>query len=397
MDYLQFLITGLVKLWTDETLNFLVPKVQRWKDIQTGWTESSPAINAVIWALGIVLAGVITFAVINARREKAKRLERERIYFERKAVEKELEQKHINLLSEAIKLTGISQPYRVLDSFDIFQHLIQRYESKQKFSEQESGYFKQLVGEIKDKVGFNKIEKTLQLGSTRDIQKDQPVKIIVKKKDQVLEYPSTVIETKSDQLILDSSKIDLDFLGLDLNTKIDVNFYRESDAGYSLSTTLSARPNREKNLLYLKHPAKMDRVQARSFSRMEVHFRFSFYHIPKDKFNKVEIDHNLDKCENLPVFAGDTDDISGGGLAFRTQKKTAKGDFLYLNFQMLSDEHTEPLLSEVVWSHKGKEDKGYMVRAKFYHITDNMQDGLMKFIYQMQRRFARRLKFAPKR
>ncbi|HUU27817.1 MAG TPA: hypothetical protein VM123_08395, partial [archaeon] len=175
MDYLQFLITGLVKLWTDETLNFLVPKVQRWKDIQTGWTESSPAINAVIWALGIVLAGVITFAVINARREKAKRLERERIYFERKAVEKELEQKHINLLSEAIKLTGISQPYRVLDSFDIFQHLIQRYESKQKFSEQESGYFKQLVGEIKDKVGFNKIEKTLQLGSTRDIQKDQPV------------------------------------------------------------------------------------------------------------------------------------------------------------------------------------------------------------------------------
>ena len=152
----------------------------------------------------------------------------------------------------------------------------------------------------------------------------------------------------------------------------------------------------DKSIL-LKHPKLLNRDQARSFSRMEVVFKFSYYLIPKDKFDNIEIDRNLEFCASMPVFMAMTVDISGGGIAYHTRKKVKKGDFLYLNFQQLSEEHEEAVIAECVWGGLDESTKQYLVRCRFYNITDTAQDTLMKFIYQMQRKAARKMKFAPKK
>jgi len=398
VNYFLSYLDALLGLLNKELSQYLVPRAQRWKEIQAGWIDSSQqAMGIIIWILGILFAAVVVFAIINTRRENAKRKERERVYFERKAVEKELDKREIALLLEAIKQTGFSQPYRILDSFDIFQHLLNKYEEKQKFTGHEHRYFHQLVDEIKEKLGYNKIEETVQLESTREIRKGQLFKIVLKKNDKVYEYPSALVDNDDEKMVLDGSKLDLDFIPIDLNTAVMVQFYRDSDAGYNFTTTLLKPPDRENQLLYLKHPQRLNRVQARNFSRMEVKFRFSFYHIPKSRSDPIEIDRNLEYCDNLPVYVAESEDISGGGIAFYTQKKVMKGDYLYLNFQMLSEEHSEPVPAEVVWSGKNKDKNSFLVRAKYYHITDATQDALMKFVYQIQRKMARRMKFAPKR
>jgi len=178
-----------------------------------------------------------------------------------------------------------------------------------------------------------------------------------------------------------------------------VQFYRESDAGYKFSTSPLGPPDKEKKELYLKHPKdkKLIRDQARSFSRMDVRFGFSYYHIAKDKFNTIEIDNNLYKCEMLPVFSAESIDISGGGLAFFTRHPVKKGDYLYLNFQQLSEEHREPVLCQVVHIGRSEEQNCFIVRASYHNINDTAQDTIMRFIYQMQRKAARKLKFAPKK
>ena len=261
----------------------------------------------------------------------------------------------------------------------------------------EHKYFHQMVDVIKGVLGFNKIEEAVQLQSTEEIRKGQEVKITLKKDDQIYEYPSKVEDNSDKQIVLDASKLDLDFMPITLQTPFTINFFRESDAGYDFRTTLIKPPVAEEKLIYLKHPGKLNRVQARNFSRMEVFFKFSFFHLPKNKFNPIEIDQNLEYCDILPVFTANTVDISGGGIAFSARKQVGKGDHLYLNFQMLSDEHREPVLSEVVWTGKDKGKDMNLVRAKFAHITDTTQETLMKFIYQIQRKAARRMKFAPKR
>jgi len=398
VNYLKYLLDVMVGILTGETLGHLVPHAQRWKDIQKGMVASTQsAFNIILWILGIVVIGLIVFTIINTHKERAKVREQERVYFERKAVEKGLDQKHVNMLSEAVKLIELDQPFRILDSFDIFQHLIQKFESQQSFSDQEIRYFQEMVAQIKDKLGFNKIEMAVQIDSTKQIQKEQHLKIALKKGDQIYEYPAVLVDNRDNQMILDSSKIDLGFLQLDMNTPIEVDFYRENDAGYHFITTLHSLPNREKKFLGLKHTSELRRNQARNFSRMEVNFRFNFYHVPKAKFESIEIDRNLARCENLPVFVGETIDVSGGGLAFHARKKVVKGDCLLLNFQMLSEEHSEPVLAGVVWSSMEKDSNLILVRAKFYNITDKMREQLMKFIYQMQRKYARKLKFAPKK
>ena len=398
MSQLLSFLVRLTDYWASETLYHLLPRAQRWKDIQSGWADSSSeTANIVAWTVGILLVGLIVFAIINTRREAAKNRVRERVYFERKAVEKELDKKHVKLLSDAITVTGFSHPYKVLDSFDVFQHLVEDYHKRVEFTEHEHKYFHQMVDEIKGVLGFNKIEEAVQLQSTEEIRKGQGVKITLKKDDQVYEYPSKVEDNSDKQIVLDASNLDLDFMPITMQTPIAINFFRESDAGYDFTTTLIKPPVAEEKLIYLKHPGKLNRVQARNFSRMEVFFKFSFFHLPKNKFNPIEIDQNLEYCNILPVFTASTVDISGGGIAFSARKPVGKGDHLYLNFQMLSDEHREPVLSEVVWTEKDKGKDMNLVRAKFDHITDTTQETLMKFIYQIQRKAARKMKFAPKR
>lgn len=400
MSQLLSFLTRVADYLAGETLYHLLPRAQRWKDIQSGWAESSgEAVGIVAWTLGILLVGLLIFAIINTRREATKNRERERVYFERKAVEKELDKKQINLLSEAIKVTGLSHPYRVLDSFDIFQHLVEDYHKKVEFTKHEHVYFHQTVDEIKGALGFNEIEEALQLQSTEEIHKGQEIKIVLMKGDQPYEYPSKLEYNRDDHMVLDASKLDLDFIPLTMQTPITANFFRESDAGYNFTTTLKEPPVAEEKKIRLKHPKTLNRVQARNFSRMEVFFRFSLHHLPKGMFNPIEIDNNLEHCNTLPVYIASTVDISGGGIAFNTRKNVNKGDYLYLNFQMLSDQHHEPVLAEIVWTgeDKGKEKNISLVRAKFYNITDATKETLMKFIYQIQRKAARRLKFAPKK
>ncbi len=380
----------------------LVPRVQRWKDIQQGMTQQAKgSVNLAIWLFSLMAVGVAVFIILQTRRDRARRKVQEQLYFERKAAEKELEAGQVALLSRAIQASGLEQPYRLLDSYDIFIGVMTRFEEKIAFSEQEHRHYHQLIDEIKNKLGFNKIEQAVQLESSREIYQGQPMRLLLSSPEGQMEYLVSLVENDEKRMLLEASQVDLELLeGVRAETPLEVTFYRESDASYRFVTTLEAPPDREKRLIALRHPRQLERKQARQFSRMEVRFRFSFHHLPKKDFNPVEIDRNLEKCERLPVYAGDSEDISGGGIAFQTRKRTAKGDFLYLNFQMLSDEHNEPLLAEVVWSGKDKnaqEQNLWIVRARFYDITDKMRDGLMKFIYQMQRRNARRLKFAPKK
>jgi len=398
MNDLIISLCGLIyNLPADEAYH-LVPKMQRWKSIQSGWEESSgAAMWYIIYGLGFIILGLLVFAVVNQRREAVKRREREIVYFRRKAVDKELDEKQLKLLSEAVEATGLSQPYRVLDSFDIFQSMFHAYEEKQNFTEQEHQYFHQVHDEIKDKLGFTKIEEAVPLEESTEIRVGREVKLQFKKDGQEYQYPSSVLVNTDKAITLDGTNFDVDFIKPNEGTSVEVRFYREGDAGYQFSTSFLDLSQLEKGKIVLKHPAKLIRIQARNFSRMDVSFSFNFFHIMKSDFNTVEIDSNLILCDSLPVYIGETMDISGGGLALNTRKKVNKGDFIYLNFQMLSEQLNQSILSEVVWQGKDKERNVLLVRAKFYDITDKERDELMRFVSQMQRKFARRLKFAPKR
>lgn len=392
------LLTVLLKL-AELAYSLPVPHAQRWKSVQQGWSESSgQATQIVPWIMGLLVIGALLFGIIYIRRDKARQREREFVYYQRKSQEKGLDPQCLKLLDQAVKTVGIEQPFRILDSYDIFQHVMETYEHKSDFSEQERAYFNQMADKIKEGLGFRQIEEAVPLTTSHEIKPGQIVKIRLSRDGQEFEFDSAVLNNDEKMMSLDGTAMDFDYLGLGMDAVMDVAFYRESDAGYSLKSMMARMPDTEKKIIFLKHPKKMERSQARNFSRMEVCFPFSYYHLEKDKFNKIEIDTNLAACDNRPVYRGESVDISGGGIAFNTFRKIGKGDFLYLNFQMLSENHSEPLLAEVVWTGQDKKRETiYLVRAKFYSITDKMQDELMKFVYQMQRRVARRMKFSPKR
>ncbi|MCE5273140.1 PilZ domain-containing protein [bacterium] len=399
MQQLSTVLVAVLLRLAELTRNQLIPHAQRWRAVQKGWGESSSHASEIIpWVMGVLVVSAFVFAIVFTRRERAKQKEREFVYYQRKAAEKGLDPQCLKLMEQAVRTMGLQQPFRVLDSFDIFQHLIEQYERKSDFSEQEHAYFIQMVEKIKDTLGFRQIEEAVPLTTSREIKAGQTVKVKLGRDGQEFEYDSCVLDNEEKVITLDGSGMDFGFLRLGFDTTLEVIFHREADAGYNFLTTITKAPDPARKHLFIKHPKKLERTQARNFSRMEVVFPFSYYHIEKNRFNTIEIDTNLIGCESRPVYRGESVDISGGGIAFNTYRKVSRGDFLYLNFQMLSEEHTEPLLAEVVWSGKDKKNENLqLVRARFFSITDKMQDALMKFVYQMQRRVARRMKFAPKR
>ena len=399
MQQLSTFLSAVLLRLAESANNYIIPHAQRWKAVQQGWSRTSgEAAHIVPWIMSALIVAGALFAIIYLRRDKAKQKEREFIYYQRKSQEKGLDPQCLKLLDSAVQISGIEQPFRILDSFDIFQHVIETYEHKSDFSDQERAYFNQMVEKIKEGLGFRQIEEAVPLTTSHEIKPGQTVKIRLHRDGQDFEFDSAVINNDEKMMSLDGTAMDFDYLGLGMDTVMEVTFHRESDAGYSLQSIMAKMPDTEKKIVFLKHPKKMERSQARNFSRMEVIFPFSYYHLEKEKFNKIEIDSNLEACENRPVYRGESVDISGGGIAFNTYRKIAKGDFLYLNFQMLSEEHSEPLLAEVVWTGQDKKrEKIFLIRAKFFSINEKMQDELMKFVYQMQRRVARRMKFAPKR
>ncbi len=399
MQQLSTFLSAVLLRLAESANNYIIPHAQRWKAVQQGWSRSSgEAAHIVPWIMSALIVAGALFAIIYLRRDKAKQKEREFIYYQRKSQEKGLDPQCLKLLDSAVQISGIEQPFRILDSFDIFQHVIETYEHKSDFSDQERAYFNQMVEKIKEGLGFRQIEEAVPLTTSHEIKPGQTVKIRLHRDGQDFEFDSAVINNDEKMMSLDGTAMDFDYLGLGMDTVMEVTFHRESDAGYSLQSIMAKMPDTEKKIVFLKHPKKMERSQARNFSRMEVIFPFSYYHLEKEKFNKIEIDSNLEACENRPVYRGESVDISGGGIAFNTYRKITKGDFLYLNFQMLSEEHSEPLLAEVVWTGQDKKrEKIFLIRAKFFSINEKMQDELMKFVYQMQRRVARRMKFAPKR
>ncbi len=397
MDILQQLATWLLSRLRDGMYENLLPRAQRWKEIQGGWSESTSSSSSyVAWGLGIVVVAGLLFALLQSRREKKKRREREQIYFARKAVDKELDRRQIELLTQMVKQVSIQSPYRVLESYDVFQHVTETFHENQNFNEHEHKFFHQQVDEIKEVLGYNKIEETVQLETSEEIRKGQQVCLTLTHDGQEYQYLSTLLFNADKRMTFDSGVIELEKIKPG-GTTVDVQFYRENDAGYNFTTSLSEAPDKEKKELYLRHPKMLSRTQARSFSRMEVHFGFSYYHILKANFNSIEIDMNLERCQSTPVFMAESVDISGGGIAFSTRRYVKNSDFLFLNFQQLSEEHNEPVLCEVVYQSFDEELKCYTVRAKFFNINETSQDAIMRFIYQMQRKAARRLKFAPKR
>ena len=151
MNELLITLCGLIYRLLGNEAYQLIPRIQRWKSIQSGWAESSgSALKILPWVFGILLASLAAFAIITNRREAKRRREREIVYFRRKAVDKELEEKQMKLLTEAIQVTGFSRPYRLLDSFDIFQGFFHSYEEKQDFSDQEHQYFHEVLDELKE-------------------------------------------------------------------------------------------------------------------------------------------------------------------------------------------------------------------------------------------------------
>lgn len=377
-------------------LSDILPRTQRWKSIQQGWEQSSSsASQTVAWVLGIAVAGLAVFIFLQQKREALKRRQRETGYFLKKAKEKDLDQKKIALLNDMVKQTGLDQPFKILDSFDSFQKTAYQYESKQSFTDQEHKYFHEQVDEIKKMLGFNKIEEVVPLESSLEIKENQEVKVSIKQGDQLYEYETVILDNSDEGLLVDCSAFKDEIRKLADNARLIFNLYRDQDAGYSFSSPVVDKSKLEKGQILAGHPPKMERTQARNFSRMDVFFPFTFYHIPFANFEPSDLDINLRKTETLPVYMGETLDISGGGMAYKTRLHVKKGDHVYLNFQMISDQHSEPVLAEVVWSgvDKNCDNDVEVVRVKYFHITEQMQDDLMRFIYQMQRKFARRLKF----
>jgi len=219
MQQLSTFLSAVLLRLAESANNYIIPHAQRWKAVQQGWSRSSgEAAHIVPWIMSALIVAGALFAIIYLRRDKAKQKEREFIYYQRKSQEKGLDPQCLKLLDSAVQISGIEQPFRILDSFDIFQHVIETYEHKSDFSDQERAYFNQMVEKIKEGLGFRQIEEAVPLTTSHEIKPGQTVKIRLHRDGQDFEFDSAVINNDEKMMSLDGTAMDFDYLGLGMDT-----------------------------------------------------------------------------------------------------------------------------------------------------------------------------------
>jgi c-di-GMP-binding flagellar brake protein YcgR len=149
-------------------------------------------------------------------------------------------------------------------------------------------------------------------------------------------------------------------------------------------------------IYHLELQTKLERYQRREFYRLNVLLPLYFITLDDraatlDSMKDLRTILTPDK-EHFPDFVrtmgnGSTDDISGGGIKFHTEKEIPKAKYILLKFRLESEHLNEEIeiIGEIVGSYKNENSVFYTYRIKFHFKDSKFQEKIVQYIFDKER------------
>lgn len=173
--------------------------------------------------------------------------------------------------------------------------------------------------------------------------------------------------------------------------------FTTKDGLYRGIGVLSDRYKKENFYIYhFEIVSKLERYQRREFYRLNVLLPLFFISLD-DRAEKLDSMQNIrtiltPDMEHFPDFKrvmgqGSTDDISGGGIKFHTEKNLAGVKYLLIKFKLDSEHLNEEIeiIGEIVGSYKNENSVFYTYRIKFHFKDSRFQEKIVQYIFDKER------------
>lgn len=147
-----------------------------------------------------------------------------------------------------------------------------------------------------------------------------------------------------------------------------------------------------KNVICLEVVSPLEKIQRRMHQRISCHSRILVKVIEPEQIQNILKEKNNDIFGEYEgkneVFEDSMVDISGGGIRFTTRNKVDVYDYLFVRFEIMTNETAVKLnvIGEVVYSALLPNDQEcFDIRMKYIGLTEQERKQIIHFVFQLER------------
>jgi c-di-GMP-binding flagellar brake protein YcgR len=304
---------------------------------------ASPDRRSVIIFLAIAAAfiGIIILGGILSRRrtrhlDPAQRRKYGRYVFQRMAKNIGLQRHHVEILEYLIRVCNVRQPFLIFSNTGLLDDMLKKgiyaLHQNSKLGEEERERRLTYLFQIKQIIERN-ARKGLGVRSTIMMRPGQSVSITTESGGR---YNTRVVSTLKDMIALEAVN---DETGTQIRwprgTRIKVNFWRESDAGYAFESKVLGYDKMRGTLCVLVHHARtMKREQQRRYRRSPIHRPCFFFPVLVVDSGSGRRREKKAVVQTTRRYLGNLLDISAGGCSINSIYPLKAGSLCKIEFEL---------------------------------------------------------------
>lgn len=156
-------------------------------------------------------------------------------------------------------------------------------------------------------------------------------------------------------------------------TVLEITFWDEISA-YSFDAKIIQRIAVPVPLFVLELPDEVRKVQRRNFVRVPAYYSVTFRIVTRNGLSDTK--------------KADMQDLSGGGMRFRTKEHVENEAILFANLLLPAGELQTPVRVRRV--DQTEDGKAFIVSAEFYEISEKDRDKIIRCVFDLQRAMRRK-------
>ena len=295
----------------------------------------------IFLAIAAVFAGIILLGGAFSRRrtrhlDPEQRRKYGRYVFHRMARNIGLQRHHIEILEYLIRVCNVRQPFLLFSSSglldDVLKKGIYALHQNSRLKEEERERRLTYLFQIKQIIERN-AHGAAGVRSTIMLRPGQSVTITAESGRQ---YPSKVMSSMKDVVAIGAAADDAgNYIRWSRGTRLKVNFWRQSDAGYAFESKVLGYETIKGTLCLLLHHAKtLRREQQRRYRRSPIHRPCFFYPVLIVQSGAGRRAQRKAVVQTTRRFLGNLVDISAGGCSINSIYPLRTGSLSKIEFEL---------------------------------------------------------------
>lgn len=371
--------------------------------LQTQYQFLDQANSKTIWIFALVLGLFLLMLIVgNAVRNKRSRYlnpdqrkKYNRHVFSKMAKDVGLDKPHMDMLEYLVRVCKVKQPFLVFSNSglldDILKKGIYSLEQNRKLSPEAKQARLSTIYQTKQIIERNS-KRGVGIKSTNLLKSGQ---IMMIRPESGGQFPVKIISNMRDML---ACSVPRDHAShprrLKKLTRVHVDFWRESDAGYSFTSKVLGYDNIKGMVsLLLSHAKTVRSEQQRKFRRRSLHRPCFFY--PVEIMQKGKGRHTGKKAvvQGHQRLLGNLLDISAGGCSITSLSPLKTGQLLKMEFDLGSSQRIT-VFGKVKRS-RPQQRRGGIMHVMFTRLSSQYLNQIYSYVYAYAPEARGPLKYTP--